>query len=65
MAIDPHEGVDVTADDELSDEALRLVSGAGGLEGLGAGGNGGNGAVGGNGGAGGAAGLLGGFVPGS
>ena len=45
MATDPHENADVNTDNELSDEALTLVSGAGSLEGLGVGGNGGNGGL--------------------
>ena len=53
MATDPHENADVNTDNELSDEGLTLVSGAGSLEGLGVGGNGGNGGAGGNGGNGG------------
>ena len=53
MATDPHENADVNTDNELSDEALTHVSGAGSLEGLGVGGNGGNGGAGGNGGNGG------------
>ena len=43
----------MNTDNELSDEGLTLVSGAGSLEGLGVGGNGGNGGAGGNGGNGG------------
>lgn len=50
---DPHENADVNTDNELSDEALTLISGAGSLEGLGVGVSGGNGGNGGNGGAGG------------
>ena len=55
MATDPHENADVNTDNELSDEVLTLVRGAGSLEGQGVGGNGGNG---GNGGAGGNGGLV-------
>ena len=61
MANDPHENANLTAEDELPDEVLTLVRGAGGLEGLGAGGTGGaggSGALGGNGGNGGTGSLF-------
>jgi hypothetical protein len=55
MANDPQENVDVTTDDELSDEMLSGVSGGNPRNGPlgGNGGNGGNGGTGGNGGNGG------------
>ena len=55
MANDPQENVDMTDDDELSDEMLSGVSGGkGGIGGIGGtGGNGGIGGTGGNGGNGG------------
>ena len=52
MANDPQENVDVTADDELSDEMLSGVSGGYPRSGP-TGGNGGNGGIGGTGGNGG------------